>query len=79
MERLVSELMLQFGGSVSNLRYGWQGYVMEFSGSRAIFNIRGALEVTDAELILDADGIPFFRQGAIRAQLEQWFDDNWPA
>ena len=78
VDSLVSELMRQFGESLSNLRYGWGGYVIEFSGRRAIFNIRGRLEVTDDELVLDVEGIPFFSNGEIRIQLEQWFDENWP-
>ena len=78
VDNLVPELMRQFGERVSNLIYAWVGYVMDFSGQIAIFNIRGTLQVTDAELVLDVEGIPFLLKGRIRAQLEQWFDKNWP-
>ncbi len=78
VDKLVPELMRQFGERVSNLRFAWRGYVMDVSGQRAIFNIRGTLQVTDAELVLDVEAIPLLLKGRIRAQLEQWFDKNWP-
>jgi len=78
VDQLVSGLMGQFSEGVSDLRYGWQGHVFEFSGRKAIFNITGRLQVTEADLILDVQGIPFFREGAVRTQLEKSFDENWP-
>ena len=78
VDDLVSGMMQQFGDSVTDLRYAWQGRVFEFSGRRAIFKITGRLQVTDADLILDVQGIPFFGERAVRAQLEQWFSKNWP-
>ena len=79
VDNLVSGLMQQFGDSVSNLKYAWQGYVFGFSGRKAIFHIRGTLEVSHVEMILDVDGIPFFQQGQRKAQLKDWFDENWAA
>ena len=51
---------------------------MQFSGRKAVFNLAGTLEVSDAELILDVDGIPFFAAGKVRSEIERWFDENWP-
>ena len=78
VDNLAPELMRQFGETVSNPRYAWRGYLMDFSGQRAIFNIRGTLQVTDAELVLDVEGIPFLLMGRTQALLQQWFDKNWP-
>ena len=78
LDNLVPELMQEFGDKMSNPRYAWTGYGLEFSGRKAIFNIRGNLQVTEAELVLDLDGIPSFGEEWARTRLEQWFDKNWP-
>jgi hypothetical protein len=78
IERLASSLMQQFGGGVTDPRYAWHADVMQFSGRKVVFNVAGTLEVSDAELILDVDGIPFFAAGKVRSEIERWFDENWP-
>ena len=77
VDRLVPQLMDRFGGAVSNPTFNWRGDVMEFSGRAAIFNIEGTLHVTDTQMILEVDGIPFFGRERTRAEIEHWFDESW--
>ena len=80
VESLQNTLMQQFGDKVSNSRYEWQGDVMEFSGRISVFNIKGKLQVTDAEVILDV-GIPFLlraSQGKIQGEIERRLDELFP-
>ena len=77
-ESLVPEMMAQYGGGVSNSTYEWRGDRLSFSGRVSIASVRGTLSVTDTDLDLDIDGIPFFLQGTARSRIERWLEQSWP-
>ena len=78
VDNTMPELMNLYGGAVSNPTYAWRDDEMEFSGRVQIVHIKGTLGVTETELILDVDGIPFFLKGKARAAAERWLDENLP-
>ena len=78
VKSLLPDLMSSFGGSVSNSEIEWQNDTVKFSGRVLVANINGTLNITDSELVLDVDGIPFFLRSKARTGIEQWFDLNWP-
>ena len=76
VEGLVPALMQRFGEAVSDPKANWEGDVMVFSFSARGFDVKGALEVTDAEVLLDVK-LPFaakFFEGTIRSKAEQAID-----
>ena len=76
VEKILPVLMKMYGGAVSDPTYGWRDDVMEFSGRVHIVNLKGTLRVTDTELVLDVDGIPFFIEGKAKGEAERFFDEN---
>ena len=78
IDRLLPAMMRQYGGSVADPAVEWQGDTLRFSGRAMGFNIRGSVRVTDTELILRLDGVPFFARGTVRRGLDRWFDESWP-
>ena len=78
VESLLPSLMQQYAGNVSNLRYAWRGDVLEFSGRILVIDVKGTLRVTEADIVLDLDGVPLLFRGKARSGIERWFVDNWP-
>lgn len=79
IDRLLPVMMRQYGGNVSDPVIEWHGDALRFSGKAMGLTIRGSVRVTETELLLRLDGVPFFARGAARRGLERWFDENWPA
>ena len=77
VKSLLPELMSRFGDSVSDSKVDWHNDTARFSGRVFVANIKGTLEVTDTELVLDVDGIPFFLHNKARTGIEQWFNHHW--
>lgn len=75
---LLPDLMTRFGTTVSDPRYEWHDNTVEFSGRVILFNIGGSLQVTDDELVLDVQGIPFFKQASVKTKIERWLNESWP-
>ena len=81
VDRELSELLDQFGDSVSNVSYTWNGDSMRFSfraGGMLRFN--GTLTVTDTALNLDMP-FPLLARGfeaRAKTEAELWLDSNLP-
>ena len=78
VQALLPELLNRFAGSVSNPQVDWHNDTADFSGQVLLFSAHGTLRISDAELNLDIDGLPFFAHGRVRRVIETWFDENWP-
>ena len=78
IDRLLPVMMRQYGGNIADPEIEWRGDALTFSGSAMGFGIRGSVRVTDTELLLRLDGVPFFARGTARRGLDRWFDENWP-
>ena len=77
----LSEMMGEFGDSVSGVSRAWNGNVMMFRFSVSHFaRFEGKLTVTGEHLDLN---LPFpllarSREGAARAEIDRWLDQNLP-
>ena len=78
IDRLLPVMMRQYGGNVSDPEIEWEGDALRFSGRAMGIRIRGAVRVTDTELIMRLDGVPFFARGIASQGLDRWFEENWP-
>ena len=77
VKSLLPELLSRFGDSVSDSKIDWHNDTTRFSGRVLVANIKGTLEVTDTELVLDMDVIPLFLRNKARTGIEQWFQQHW--
>lgn len=77
----LSEMLTQFGDSVSDTSYNWRGDTMEFAFRAAgLVSFSGTLAVTDTDFHLDLP-FPFLAKSfEPRAEVEvnRWLDDNLP-
>jgi hypothetical protein len=77
----LDEMLRQFGDSVSDTSYRWNGDKMEFAFRAAgLVSFSGTLGVTDSQFHLDLP-FPFLAKGfEARAEEEvnKWLDDNLP-
>ena len=77
----IGEMVGEFGNRVSDFSYTWYGNVIKFSFKVArLARFKGTLTVTRDCLHLD---LPFPmlarpREGAGRAQIGKWLDENLP-
>ena len=75
----LDQMLRQFGDSVSDTSYRWNGDTMEFAFRAAgLVSFNGTLSVTDSEFHLDLP-FPFLAKGfEPRAEEEanKWLDDN---
>ena len=77
----LSEMMAEFGDSVSGVARAWQGNVLTFRFTVSVFaRFEGTLTVTGEHLDLN---LPFpllarSREGAARAEIDRWLDQNLP-
>ena len=78
IDRLLPAMLRMYGDSFTDSVIEWKGDALRFSGKAMGLGIRGAVRVTDSELILRLDGAPFFAKGSVRQALDRWFDENWP-
>ena len=78
IDGLLPKMMRMYGGSVADPAAEWRGDALLFSGGVMGLDIRGAVRITDEDLLLRLDGIPFFAGGTVRKRLDRWFDENWP-
>ena len=78
----LSEMMAEFGDSVSGISRAWNGNVLMFRFSVSGFvRFEGTLTVTGEHLDLN---LPFpllarSREGAARAEIDRWLDLNLPS
>ena len=73
VEQKVGQLLGQFGDKADELEHQWSGDTLTFSGKARGMSVRGTLEVTDAEVIVDGK-LPFLAkpfEGRIREALER--------
>ena len=77
----LSDMMAEFGDSVSGVSRAWTGNVLMFRFSvSALARFEGTLTATDEHLDLN---LPFpllarSREGAARAEINRWLDENLP-
>ena len=78
----LSEMMAEFGDSVSGVSRAWNGNVLSFRFSVSRFaRFEGTLTVTHKYLDLN---LPFpllarSREGAAKAEINLWLDQNLPS
>ena len=53
VEKRVDELERQYGSYASDIEKQWSGDMLTFSGKAKGFQLKGTLEVTDSEVIVD--------------------------
>ena len=81
VSRELSEMLTQFGDSVSDVSHSWDGDSMKFQFKVSrIASFRGTLKVTGNELDLN---LPFpllarGLEGRAKAEAERWLDQNLP-
>jgi hypothetical protein len=81
VDRKLSEMMEEFGDSVSGVSRAWRGNVLMFRFSVSAFaRFEGTLTVTDEHLDLN---LPFpllarSREGAAKTEINRWLDQNLP-
>ena len=81
VNRELSEMLNQFGDSVSNVSHAWQGDSMRFRFQVSrIASFKGAVTVTDADLNLDLPFPLLARgfEGKAKTEVERWLDKNLP-
>ena len=75
----LTEMLQQFGDSVSDASHRWSGDTMEFAFRAAgLVSFSGTLAVTDSDFHLDLP-FPFLAQGfepRAKAEVNRWLDDN---
>ena len=74
-QRLV-QLLSQFGGHAEEVEHEWLGDTMRFKGKARGMLVEGTVEVTDAEIVLDAK-LPLIAkmfEGRIRQAVEREAD-----
>jgi hypothetical protein len=77
----LSDLLNQFGDSVSDVSHEWKGDALKFRFRVSrIASFRGALTVTDTDLDLDLPFPLLARgfEGKAKDRVEQWLDENLP-
>ena len=78
----LSEMMAEFGDSVSGVSRAWNGNVLKFRFSVSRFaRFEGTLTVTGERLDLN---LPFpllarSREGAAKVEITRWLDQNLPS
>ena len=81
VDRELSELLGQFGDSVSDVSYAWNGDSMRFGfRARGMLSFKGTLTVSDTALNLDMPFPLLARgfEGRAKAEAELWLDRNLP-
>lgn len=75
----LAEMLRQFGNSVSDTSYRWNGDTMEFAFRAAgMVSFSGTLAVTDIDYHLDLP-FPFLAKGfesRAKVEVNRWLDDN---
>jgi hypothetical protein len=54
VEDRLGQLLSQFGGHAEDMEHGWDGNTLRFKGKARGMALSGTVEVTEAEIILDA-------------------------
>ena len=81
VDRKLSEMMNEFGDSVSGVSRAWNGNVLTFRFTVSVFaRFEGTLTVTNEHLDLN---LPFpllarSREGAAKTEINRWLDENLP-
>ena len=76
VDKLLPSVVEQFGSNVSNPQGAWDGNTFSFSFQAMGFSIKGTLQVTDTQVILDAK-LPLLArafEGTIRSSVEGELD-----
>ncbi len=75
----ITEMLHQFGGSVSNVSHSWLDDTLVFAfRASGLVSFQGTLAVTDSHFYLDLP-FPFLAKGfepRAEAEANKWLDDN---
>ena len=58
VEQKLNALLAQFGSQADDVQHDWSGDTLTFKGKAKGFVISGTVEITDAEIVIDAK-LPF--------------------
>ena len=81
VSRELSEMLTQFGDSVSDVSHSWDGDSMKFQFKVSrIASFKGTLKVSDSDLDLNLPFPLLARgfEGTAKAEAERWLDQNLP-
>lgn len=73
VDQKLAQLLRQFGDKADEVDHDWSGDTLTFSGKARGMSVRGTLDITDAEVIVDGK-LPFLAkpfEGRIREALER--------
>lgn len=73
VDQRLGQLLSQFGGHAEEIEHEWLGDTMRFKGKARGLAVEGTIDVTDAEIILDAK-LPLVAkmfEGRIREAVER--------
>lgn len=76
VDQRLGQLLSQFGGHAEEIEHAWLGDTMRFKGKARGLAVEGTIDVTDAEIILDAK-LPLMAkmfEGRIRQAVEREAD-----
>ena len=82
VSRELSQLLTQFGDSVSDVSHSWDGDSMQFRFKVSrIASFKGTLKVTESDLDLNLPFPLFARgfEGTAKGEAERWLDQNLPS
>jgi hypothetical protein len=83
VSRELSELLTQFGDSVSDVSRSWDGDSMKFRFKVSrMASFKGTLRVTRSDLDLNLPFPPLLArgfEGKAKAEAERWLDQNLPS
>jgi len=81
VSRELSDLLTQFGDSVSDVSHAWDGDSMKFRFKVSrIASFKGTLKVTDSQLGLNLPFPLLARgfEGTAKSEVERWLDQKLP-
>ena len=82
VSRELSELLAQFGDSVSDVSHEWDGDSMKFQFKVSLIaSFKGTLKITDRDLDLNLPFPLLARgfEGRAKDEAERWLDQNLPS
>ncbi len=76
VDQRLGQLLAQFGGRADEIEHQWMGDTMRFKGKARGVTVEGTVEITDAEVVMDAR-LPLMAkmfEGRIRQAVEREAD-----
>lgn len=80
IDEVLPQLLGEFGLDVSDVNNTWNGDTMSFSLKAKGFNIKGKLDITDSDVLIDV-GVPLAArpfQGRIQKSIQHKLEEYFP-